>query len=76
MVEVQDALSTLTGKDIRVETRILIRIDFPTKILCVRCDPKRTLFHVLQPIVEKLKLSIGQFVFYVVRENYSEYESI
>ncbi|UJR38380.1 hypothetical protein I4U23_031050 [Adineta vaga] len=45
--------------------RILIRIDFPIKILCVRCNPKRTLLQVLQPIVDKLKLSIGQFVFYV-----------
>lgn len=35
-------------------------------MLCVRCDPKRTLLQVLQPIVDKLKLSIGQFVFYVV----------
>lgn len=52
-----------------METRILIRIDFPMKILCVRCDPKRTLLQVLQPIVDKLKLSIGQFVFYAVKNN-------
>jgi len=65
VVDVQESLSTLSGKEIRVETRILLRIDFPTKVLCVRCDPKRTLLQVLQPIVDKLKLSIGQFVFYV-----------
>ncbi|CAF0890228.1 unnamed protein product [Rotaria sordida] len=59
-----EALSTLSGKEIRVEIRILIRIDFPLKVLCVRCDPKRTLLQILQPIVDKLKLSIGQFVFY------------
>lgn len=67
-IDIQEPLSTLSGKEIRVETRILIRIDFPIKILCVRSDPKRTLLQVLQPIVEKLKLSIGQFVFYLVRE--------
>ncbi|CAF0874863.1 unnamed protein product [Rotaria sp. Silwood1] len=63
-IDTQEPLSTLSGKEIRVEIRILIRIDFPLKVLCVRCDPKRTLLQVLQPIVDKLKLSIGQFVFY------------
>jgi hypothetical protein len=41
-------------------------MDFPIKTVCVRCDPKRTLLQVLQPIIDKLKLSIGQFVFYAV----------
>jgi hypothetical protein len=36
------------------------------KILCVRCDPKRTLLQILQPIVEKLRYSLRQFVFYAV----------
>jgi hypothetical protein len=63
-VDIQEPLSSLCGKEIRVESRILIRIDFPMKILCVRCDPKRTLLQILQPIVEKLRYSLKQFVFY------------
>ncbi|CAF1118167.1 unnamed protein product [Rotaria sp. Silwood1] len=63
-IDIQEPLSTLSGKEIYVEIRILIRIDLPTKTLCVRCNPKRTLLQVLQPIVEKLNYSIGQFVFY------------
>ena len=70
-VEIDEALFTLSGKEIRVELRILIRIDFPQKVLCVRCDPKRTLLQVLEPIVDKLKLSIGQFVFYAVETRLS-----
>ncbi|CAF3785148.1 unnamed protein product [Rotaria sordida] len=63
-IDIQEPLSTLSGKEIYVETRILIRIDFPTKTLCVRCNPKRTLLQILQPVVEKLNYSIGHFVFY------------
>ncbi|CAF2536233.1 unnamed protein product [Rotaria sp. Silwood2] len=63
-INIQEPLSTLSGKEIYVETRILIRLDFPAKTLCVRCNPKRTLLQVLQPIVDKLNYSIGQFIFY------------
>ncbi|CAF3564657.1 unnamed protein product [Adineta steineri] len=64
-IDLQEPLSSLCGKDIYVETRILVRIDLPTKILCVRCDPKRTLLQILQPIFDKFKYTLGQFIFYV-----------
>ncbi|CAF4069780.1 unnamed protein product [Rotaria sordida] len=54
-IDIQEPLLSLCESEVRVESRILIRIDIPTKILCVRCDPKKTLFQVLQPIVEKFK---------------------
>ncbi|CAF3969938.1 unnamed protein product, partial [Rotaria magnacalcarata] len=63
-IDIQESLSIYNGQEIHVEIRILIRIDFPTKTLCVRCNPKRTLLQILQPIVEKLNYSIGQFAFY------------
>ncbi|CAF3715171.1 unnamed protein product [Rotaria socialis] len=63
-IDIQESLSTYNGQEIHVEIRVLIRIDFPTKTLCVRCNPKRTLLQILQPIVEKLNYSIEQFVFY------------
>lgn len=63
-IDIQEPLSNLCGKEVYVESRILIRIDFPSKILCVRCDPKRTLLQILVPIVEKLKYSLKQLVFY------------
>ncbi|CAF5179873.1 unnamed protein product, partial [Rotaria magnacalcarata] len=65
-IDIQESLSIYNGQEIHVEIRILIRIDFPTKTLCVRCNPKRTLLQILQPIVEKLNYSIGQFAFYCV----------
>ncbi|CAF1066283.1 unnamed protein product [Adineta ricciae] len=63
-IDLQDPLSSLSGKEIHVESRILLRLDFPNKTICVRCDPKRTLLKVLQPIFEKLRYSMRQYVFY------------
>ncbi|CAF0870986.1 unnamed protein product [Didymodactylos carnosus] len=83
LVDVQETLSTLCGKEVRVESRVLCRLDLPSRSLCIRCDPKRTLLQILQPILDKLKLSIAQFVYYIndsliplnLNENISGYDN-
>lgn len=70
-IDIRDLLSSLAGRDVRVEKRILIRFDFPTHLFCIRCDPKRTLQQVIQPILDKLQLSANKFLFYPVKPLFS-----
>lgn len=64
-IDIGEFLSSLAGKEIRVERRILIRWDFPTNLFCIRCDPKRTLQQILQPILDKLQTSMNKYFFYM-----------